>query len=115
VHLAFTSGLAAMRSIFSAERTAIFESSIKITSNGQVADIRRRDGRPCITVAATARAADPVPRRFVSQSDDWRSSIDYLLDEDCSVLAVQLGNRLAVMPAAGRKQFDLYGVHFIAS
>lgn len=112
--LNFTSDPAVLQSLYSPEMTTL-QMSVMLNATGQLVEIRRNDGGRCATVAATGRGRFPVPRRFVSESDDWKSSIDYMADPKCRVLAVHLGNRLAVLPIARPTNFDLYEVHFVAS
>lgn len=92
--------------------TSVLELGI---SQGVITNIKRSDGKPCVVITATSRVSEPIPRRFTSTPSDWTPTIDYLIDKNCSVVAVQIGNHLAVMPTLGMDTFKLYDVSFSKS
>lgn len=110
--LRFDAGAAAPQSAVALELTGQATTQVTFTSSSQTMTVRRTDGRSCVTITATARQASPLPRRFLGQERDWRMTVDYMVDLACGVIAVRLGNRLAIAARKQGVQFDLYGVHF---
>ena len=100
------------RSVFSIDSAETFDVVTTLEPEAQVVEVAFRDGRRCARVAATARKRGPVPDRFLPTSRDWRQSIDYMVDANCTVLLVRVGNRVSVAPVAGPAAFDLYGIRF---
>ena len=112
-HLTFPAGSGMLISVYAAEAMHLFETQVTIDGvAAQVVEIRRRDGRACATVSAKATRKDPVPRRFIAANGQWGQSVGYMLDEQCKVLAVSLGNRVAVFSPVRPVAFDLYGISF---
>ena len=113
--LTFTTDSAALASVYDNQIAAAFDLEVSRKARGQVVRLNRRNGEPCATITVSATRSRPVPERFISTSGDWQSAIDVQVDKDCSVLAVRLGNRLAIIPARRPSGFGLYGVRFQVS
>lgn len=114
VALSFTAQKSDLQSVYAPGNTV---GKVSVTldpnqSNRQVASITGTDGSHCATITATGVGATPVPKRFMSSSNDWGSSIDYMVDDRCRMLAITLGNQLAILPLGKELSFDLYHVHF---
>ena len=102
-------------SVHAAERIADFKTTEILDGAGQVGQISQPGKGTCVTVTATSQAPRPVPRRFIAQSGDWQASMDYQIDDQCQVLAVLLGDRIALVSTASPASFDLYRVQFVVS
>jgi hypothetical protein len=115
ISLKFSPGaMASLRSVYSTAAKRDFEVFVSIDIPGQqTVTVQRRDGTECVFITATARQAYPAPKVFLPASADWRSSIGYMVDTNCQVLAAMLGNRVAVMPIGRAADFYLYQVHFV--
>lgn len=110
--LAFTAESAPLGSVFDSQFAAVFDLEVSRKARGQEVRLGRRGGTPCATITVSASRSRPVPERFISASGDWQSAVDYQVDKNCNVLAVRLGNRLAIIPAGRAAGFALYGVRF---
>lgn len=105
-------GTAVPRSVFSIDSAETFDVVTTLEPETQVVEVAFRDGRRCARIAATARRRRPLPDRFLPTSRDWRQSIDFMVDANCTVLLVRVGNRVSVAPVAGPVAFNLYGIRF---
>lgn len=113
--LTFTIDSATLASVYDSQTSAEFVLEVSRKARAQVVRIGRRNGAPCATITVSTIRSRPVPERFISTSGDWQSAIDYQVDKDCRVLAVRLGNRLAIIPAGRPSGFALYDVRFQVS
>jgi len=111
--LSFSLTDAAPRSISSAELSKSLEVRRELHARRQVTRINFADKRPCVSVTASADRVPAALSRFVGSNGDWGSSVDYMIDPDCTVLVVALGNKLALVPTGARFSFELYGVNFV--
>lgn len=112
--LSFSVESSELRSVLLPDATG-FATSTTLDLNKQVFAIKAHGGSPCASISAVSRSETPIPRRFVSSSNDWRSAIDYMVDDKCQVLAISLGNRLAILSTREPTTFSLYDVHFATS
>ncbi len=111
----FTTVSAALVSVYDSQISAEFDLEVSRKARGQEVRLNRRNGEPCAMITVSAIRSRPVPERFISTSGDWQSAIDFQVDKDCQVLAVRLGNRLAIVPTRRPAGFGLYGVRFQVS
>ena len=103
---------ATLMSIYDISARDRFNINVAMKPSSQIATIQFTNGGMCSTIAATATKASPVPARFLGADKDWRPLIDYMVDSDCTVLSVRVGNRVAISTVGPDGEFDMYGIHF---
>lgn len=111
VALQFDSDTAVPQSVIALELMGQAMTQVKLTPSGETMTVRA-NGRSCLAITATTRQTSPVPGRFLGQERDWRNTVDYMVDAACRVIAVRMGNLLAIAARKQGAEFDLYGVHF---
>ena len=111
--LSFSADPGLLRSVYAPEAQERFETLVTIDGAvTQSAEIRRLDGQACATVSAKVVRKFAVPRRFIAGNGQWGQSVGYMLDDQCQVVAVSLGNRVAVFRTRLPVTFEIYGISF---
>lgn len=106
----FDSGSAVLHSVFSLELTGEATTQVALAPSGETLTVRTNN-RTCVAITATERRPS-VPTRFLGQDRNWSRSVDYMVDGACRVIAVRLGNRVAIATRSSGAAFELYGVYF---
>jgi hypothetical protein len=96
-------GLASLLAPDTADHFSIQLAPVAATQRVRVA---RPDGRLCLDLVAAPRARHILAARFLGADGDWRPTLDYQIDEGCSVLAVRAGNRLLLARLGRPRSLD---------
>ena len=97
-----------LRSIYSTDVSNQYNVSVTREPSAQSVNIERKNGSSCAEITAKSQVRRPLPLRFLDKTRDWQASTDYLIDDDCTYVAVRAGNFVALSPIIQTVRFMIY-------